>query len=78
MSSRLWPLSATSVPEDVDNDEEQTYRIVGQDEADIKHGLISYTSPIARSLIGREEGDEVAVEAPGGVTHYEIVEVRYI
>ena len=55
-----------------------TYQIVGEDEADLKFGLINIGSPIARALIGRDEGDSVAVQAPGGVRHYEIVAVRYI
>lgn len=58
--------------------EEITYRIVGEDEADIKNGLISVTSPIARALIGKEEGEQVTVTAPGGDKHYEILEVRYV
>ncbi len=56
---------------------EMTYRIVGEDEADIKTGLISFTSPIARALIGKSEGDEVTFSAPGGEKHYEVIEVRY-
>ncbi len=56
---------------------EVTYQIVGDDEADIKAGLISVNSPIARALIGREEGDTAIVEAPGGRREYEIVAVRY-
>lgn len=55
-----------------------TYRIVGQDEADIKTGLISYTSPIARALIGRNEGDVITFSAPAGEKCYEVVEVKYI
>jgi transcription elongation factor GreA len=62
---------------DGQNNAEITYRIVGEDEADIKTGLISYTSPIARALIGKSEGDEVTFSAPGGEKHYEIIEVRY-
>jgi transcription elongation factor GreA len=62
---------------DVQNEVETSYRIVGEDEADIKTGLISYTSPIARALIGKSEGDEVSFSAPGGEKHYEIIEVRY-
>jgi len=54
-----------------------TYQIVGEDEADIKAGRISITSPIARALIGRTAGDAVDVQAPGGVKHYEIIDVRY-
>lgn len=60
-----------------DTGEEVTYQIVGEDEADIKLGMISITSPIARALIGKEEGDVAEVQAPGGVKSYEIVEVRY-
>jgi transcription elongation factor GreA len=54
-----------------------TYQIVGEDEADIKQGLINVSSPIARALIGKEEGDVAEVQAPGGVRRYEIVSVRY-
>lgn len=57
--------------------EHTTYKIVGEDEADINSGLISYTSPIARAMIGKHEGDEVIFAAPGGEKHYEVVEVRY-
>ena len=57
---------------------ETTYRIVGEDEADIGAGLISYTSPIARALIGKNEGDEVSFSAPGGDKEFEIIQVRYI
>jgi len=56
---------------------EIVYRIVGEDEADIKTGLISYTSPIARAVIGKNEGDEVSFSAPAGEKHYEVVRVRY-
>ncbi|MDJ0700222.1 MAG: transcription elongation factor GreA [Woeseiaceae bacterium] len=58
--------------------EETEYKIVGEDEADIKTGLISYTSPIARALIGKLEGDVVEVQTPGGEKSLEILEVRYI
>ncbi len=61
----------------VDTDEEVSYRIVGHDEADIKQGLISVNSPIARGLIGHEEGEEIQVTTPGGVVEYEIAEVIY-
>lgn len=63
---------------DVDSDTEITYRIVGEDEADIKSGLISFTSPIARALIGKQEEDEIVFEAPGGQKTYEVIEVRYV
>lgn len=59
------------------SDEEVTYQIVGEVEADIRQFLISVTSPIARALIGKQEGDIVQVMAPGGTVEYEIVEVRY-
>jgi transcription elongation factor GreA len=61
-----------------DTDEEVTYRIVGEDEADIKEGLISVGSPIARALIGKEVDDVAMVQTPGGVVEYEILEVKYI
>jgi transcription elongation factor GreA len=54
-----------------------TYQIVGEDEAEIKAGRISISSPIARALIGKEAGDEVDVVTPGGVKKYEILDVRY-
>jgi transcription elongation factor GreA len=57
---------------------EVTYQIVGDDEADLKLGLISISSPIARALIGKEAGDVAEVVAPGGIKRYEIVEVRYV
>lgn len=55
-----------------------TYQIVGEDEADLKLGLINISSPIARALIGKDEGDTAEVQAPGGIKRYEIVAVRYI
>ncbi len=65
--------------EEVESDETVTYQIVGDDEADIKQGQISVSSPIARALIGKEAGDVAEVVAtPGGVKRYEIVEVRYL
>ncbi|QGM21338.1 transcription elongation factor GreA [Spiribacter sp. 2438] len=67
----------TVVLEAEEDGEEKTYQIVGEDEADIKAGLISVQSPMARALIGKEEGDAVDVQAPGGQRAYEIVEVRY-
>jgi len=61
----------------VENDQEVTYQIVGEIEADIEKSLISITSPIARALITKEVGDVVEVNAPGGIIKYEILEVRY-
>ena len=62
---------------DLLSDKEVRYKIVGEDEADIDQNLISYTSPIARALIGKFEGDEITVVAPGGDVMYEILEVKY-
>jgi len=62
---------------DVSDEKEVTYQIVGDLEADIKKGMIAVSSPIARALIGKQEGDEVTVQAPGGAREYEIVSVRY-
>ena len=62
---------------DLQADSEIVYTIVGEDEADIKTGLISFTSPIARAIIGKNEGDEVSFSAPGGEKYYEVIEVRY-
>ncbi|HEY3488016.1 MAG TPA: transcription elongation factor GreA [Gammaproteobacteria bacterium] len=62
---------------DVESGDKVTYRIVGDDEADIKQGLISISSPIARALIGKEVDDVAKVQAPGGVREYEIADVRY-
>jgi transcription elongation factor GreA len=62
---------------DLDNDSEVTYTIVGDIEADIKQNLIAVSSPIARALIGKSEGDEFEFKAPNGVKNYEVVAVRY-
>ena len=62
---------------DVETDEEKRYQIVGDLEADIKLGLIAISSPVARALIGKLEGDSVTIEAPAGAREYEIVGVRY-
>ena len=63
---------------DCDTDEERTYQIVGDLEADIKQGLIAISSPVARALIGKHEGDTATIEAPAGTREYEIISVRYI
>jgi transcription elongation factor GreA len=68
---------ATVELEDAGSGEHVTYQIVGDDEADLKHGKISVSSPIARALIGKTEGDTAEVVAPGGVREYEILAVRY-
>ena len=69
---------STVVLEDVDNGDEVTYQIVGEDEANIKQSKISISSPIARALIGKSSGDIAEVQAPGGVREFELVEVKYI
>ena len=69
---------ATVDLEDEDSGSAVTYQIVGEDEADIKLGLINISSPIARALIGKEEGDTAVVQAPGGERRYEIVAVKYL
>jgi transcription elongation factor GreA len=69
---------ATVELEDMDNGEAVTYQIVGDDEADIKEGKISISSPIARALIGKSSGDIAEVQAPGGVREYEILDVKYV
>jgi transcription elongation factor GreA len=68
---------ATVDLEDEDSGARVTYQIVGDDEADLKLGLISISSPIARALIGKEAGDVAEVQAPGGLRHWEVIEVRY-
>jgi len=69
---------ATVELQDEASGERVKYQIVGEDEADLKLGLINIGSPIARALIGKEEGDTAVVQAPGGVKHFEIVAVRYL
>jgi transcription elongation factor GreA len=64
--------------EDEDSGAKATYQIVGDDEADLKQGLISISSPMARALIGKEAGDIAEVQAPGGLRSWEIVDVRYV
>ena len=69
---------ATVEIEDMESGTRVRYQIVGDDEADIKHRKISISSPIARALIGKSEGDIAEVQAPGGIREYEVVEVQYI
>ena len=64
--------------EDLDNGDTATYQIVGDDEADIKSGKISISSPISRALIGKTEGDVAEVMAPNGIRSYEVLRVQYI
>ena len=68
---------ATVCIADEDTDEESTYQIVGTDESDIKSGLLSVSSPLARALISKEVGDTISVEAPGGARGYEVVSVNF-
>jgi transcription elongation factor GreA len=63
--------------ENMDNGKIVTYRLVGPDESDLKEGKISITSPVARAIVGKEVGDEVRVETPGGVRNYEVSDVRW-
>ena len=69
---------ATVELEDENSGEVVRYQIVGEDEADLKLGLVNISSPIARALIGKEQGDTAEVVAPGGIRHYEIVAVHYL
>ena len=69
---------ATVELEDLESRETVTYQIVGDDEADIKEGKISISSPIARALIGKYAGDVAEVQAPGGIREYEVLDVKYI
>lgn len=69
---------ATVVLVDEDTDEEKTYQIVGEPEADLENGLLNMKSPLARALIGKEEGDSIEVKTPGGSRDYEVVKVSYI
>jgi transcription elongation factor GreA len=68
---------ATVLLEDIDSEEQVTYQIVGTEEADPKAGRISYTSPLARAIIGKMEGDFVDFEAPGGIREYDIIKVEF-
>jgi transcription elongation factor GreA len=69
---------ATLALYEVSTEKEVTYQIVGEMEADISKGLISITSPIARALIGKSEGDQITVDAPGGAREYEIISIDYV
>jgi transcription elongation factor GreA len=78
LSGDTVKFGATVKMADEDTDEESTYQIVGDQEADVKAGKISVSSPIARALIGKSEGDSVEVSAPGGARSYEILSVKFI
>jgi transcription elongation factor GreA len=77
LSGSKVAFGATVKLSNVETEEESIYRLVGADEADLNQGSISITSPLARSLIGREVGDDVKVRMPAGERHYEILEVEY-
>lgn len=69
---------ATVTVIDEDTEEEKTYQIVGETEAEIENGLLNVRSPLARALIGKDEGDSVEVKTPGGTRSYEILTIRYV
>ena len=69
---------ATVTLSDEDSGEEKTYRIVGEPEANIEAGMLNIRSPLARALIGKDEGDSVEVRTPGGTRSYEVVSIRYV
>ena len=77
LSGTRVSFGATVTLLNLDTDEEVIYQIVGADESDIEHGLISVSAPLARSLIAKEVGEEVTVKLPGGSRHYEIVNVEF-
>jgi transcription elongation factor GreA len=78
LSGKQVKFGATVNLLDEDSGEKSKYKIVGEDESDVSAGKISVTSPIARALIGKEEGDVVEVMAPGGAKSYEIIKVKYL
>jgi transcription elongation factor GreA len=78
LSGKQVKFGATVNLVDEDSGDKSKYKIVGEDEADVKAGKISITSPIARAMIGKEEGDVIEVMAPGGAKSYEIVKVKYL
>jgi transcription elongation factor GreA len=78
LSGKQVKFGATVNLLDEDSGEKSKYKIVGEDESDVKGGKISITSPIARAMIGKEEGDIIEVMAPGGPKSYEIVKVKYL
>jgi transcription elongation factor GreA len=77
LSGSLVKFGATVTLADEETDEEQTFRIVGEDEADIKQGRLSVTSPLARALIGKSKGDSVEVSTPRGAKSYEVMTVAF-
>lgn len=77
LSGKNVKFGATVKLQDEDSGEKRTYKIVGEDEADVRAGKVSITSPVARALIGKEKGDVVEVSAPGGVKAFEILKVEW-
>ena len=77
LSGSVVKFGATVTLSDEETEEEQTFRIVGEDEADIRNGRLSVTSPLARALIGKQTGDSIEVTTPRGSKAYEIIRVRY-
>jgi transcription elongation factor GreA len=77
LSGKNVKFGATVKLQDEDSKEKRTYKIVGEDEADVRAGKVSITSPVARALIGKEKGDVVEVSAPGGVKAFEILKVEW-
>lgn len=77
LSGNAVKFGATVTVADEDTDEESVFQIVGQDESDIKAGLLSITSPLARALIGKSVGDNVEVTTPGGSKSYEVVKIAF-
>ena len=78
MSGAIIRFGATVDLVDEETDEERTYQIVGEPEADISNGRLNMRSPLARALIGKEEGDSIEVATPGGTRSYEVLAVRYV
>ena len=70
--------ASTIIVKDLDNDKQNTYKIVGRDEADVKNGLIYYKSPLGRGFIGKNKEDFVVIETPSGEKNFEIIDVKYI
>ncbi|MCC3306726.1 transcription elongation factor GreA [Sneathiella sp. HT1-7] len=78
ISGRQIKFGATILLADEDTDEETSYQIVGEDESNIEEGRLSITAPLARALIGKEQGDSIEVMTPGGSKAYEVIEVNYV
>jgi transcription elongation factor GreA len=78
LSGSVVKFGATVQLLDEDTNKKAAYKLVGEDEADVSHGKISITSPLARALIGKEEGDVVEVAAPGGAKSYEILKIKWL